>query len=119
MFIGVWVVCVGMSWFDKIREGGMMWDVDNEECLEALTELHEADASEKCIIAEGNDHHVVFFDAVTDGELVLLEASVSPDWRSLNSGPDKTMAGRVENIFEFSDDWGDIYVSDEIPIALK
>lgn len=112
-------VYTGMSWFNRVLDGEMMWDVDNDECMDALEELHDADSYEKCIVAEGDGHHVVFFEGVVDGEPTLLEASVSPDWSEVNSGADKTMAGRVENVFQFSDDWGDIYVSKEIPVGLK
>lgn len=107
-----------MSWFDRVLNGEMMWDVDNDECMDALEQLADADSYEKCIVAEGDGHHVIFFEGVVDGETTLLEASISPDWDEVNTGPDKTMAGRVENIFQFSDDWGDIYVSNVLPEAL-
>lgn len=107
-----------MSWFKRVLDGEMMWDVDDDECMDALEELNDADAYEKCIVGEGNGHHIIFFEGVVDGEPTLMEASVSEDWSDLNSGPEKTMAGRVENIFQFSDDWNDIYISKELPQAL-
>jgi len=86
--------------------------------MNALEELNDAESYEKCIVAEGNGHHVIFFEGVVDGERTLLEVSVSPDWDTVNSGPEKTMAGRVENIFQFQDDWQDIHVSNVLPEAL-
>jgi len=108
-----------MAWFKNIEEGDMMWDVSDEDCLEALRELRDAPSYEKCIVAEGNGHHVIFFEGRIDGNASLLEASVNPEWNAVNSGPDRTMAGRVENIFQFRDEWEDIYVSKELPNALN
>lgn len=103
---------------ERILDGEMMWEVDSDEAMDALQELNDADSYEKCIVAEGDGHHVIFFEGVVDGDTTLLEVSVSPDWSEVNSEPSRSMAGRVDNIFQFSDDWGDIYVSNELPNAL-
>lgn len=107
-------VLQNMDWFEKVNED-MVWGVENEQALENLEKLNEADSYEGYIIAEGDGHHVVFFEGVIDGEKYLMEASVSPDWEIFNMAPEKSMAGRVDNVFNFSEEWSDIYFTEDGP----
>lgn len=111
----MWGVELCMSWFQEILEGNR---VENAEALDALRELAEADSYEKCIVAEGRDHHMVFFEGVVDGDGALFEVSVTPDWSELNTDPIRTMPGSVNNVFEYGDGWSDRYVSNELPSGL-
>jgi hypothetical protein len=107
-----------MSWFQKVENDEMMWGVETDEALEALRELDEAGSYEKCVIAEGNGHNVVFFEGVEDGTPTLMEVSMTPDNSEMRNPPEKTMGGRVGNVYRFKDDWNDVYISDTLPEGL-
>jgi hypothetical protein len=106
-----------MCWFTKVENEEMMWSVDSDEALDALRQISSKPPYQKCVLAEGNGHTVVFFEGRVDGELWLMEASVATDG-TLNTPPEKTMAGRVDNVFNFEEQWKDVSVSDSLPEAI-
>lgn len=109
-----------MSWFHRVNGSEMFWEVDNDDCLDALRELNNGAYQSECIIAMSDSHHVVFFEGQDEnGGTTLFEASVSPDHDTLNTQPEKTMAGRVENVYNFSEKWNRIVISDEVPPIVK
>jgi hypothetical protein len=108
-----------MAWFHKVNGPDMLWQVDNEECLDVLREMSNANYQEKAVIAKSDSHHVVFFEGEgSNGGVTLFEASMSPDGKELNTQPIKTTAGSVENVFEFSDQWNSVSVEETPPIVL-
>lgn len=114
-------VCVDvcMDWIDRVYDDEMMWGVDNGDALDALEQLAECEPYEKAIVAEGDGHHVVFYVGLYEGEPMLMEVSMKEDWSGYNSEPSRSMAGRVDNIYQFRSDWQDVSVTNQVPEVVK
>lgn len=108
-----------MSWIDRVYDDEMMWSVDDEDALAALEQLADAEPYEKAIVAEGDGHHVVFYVGLDEGDPTLMEVSMKEDWADYNSEPSRSMAGRVDNIYQFRSEWQDVSVTNQVPEAVQ
>ena len=100
---------MNMGWFEKI-DTDMVWEVHNDTCKKYLEEIHNADSGEKVLVCDGDGHTVLFFEGELNGETKLLEASVSAG--DIVTVPENTWAGRPDNIFNFSEGWNELYLSE-------
>lgn len=117
--MGLSGVQVRMDWIDRVYDEEMMWSVDDADALDALEQLAGSEPYEKAIVAEGDGHHVVFYVGLYDGDPTLMEVSMKEDWSAYNSEPSRSMAGRVDNIYQFRSDWKDVSVTSQVPEVVQ